>query len=87
MVNLTKYKIMLELCRILKRGKITFRKMVLLMKLTKREKEVLNDILKTEIIEVEDMIKDDEDKDELLSYLDVVKSIFSKCEGDTVCMG
>lgn len=87
MVNLTKYKIMLELCRILKRGKITFRKMVLLMKLTKREKEVLNDILKTEIIEVEDMIKDDEDKNELLSYLDVVKSIFSKCEGDTVCMG
>lgn len=61
--------------------------MVLLMKLTKRGKEVLNDILKTEIIEVEDMIKDDEDKDELLSYLDVVKSIFSKCEGDTVCMG
>lgn len=61
--------------------------MVLLMKLTKREKEVLNDILKTEIIEVEDMIKDDEDKDELLSNLDVVKSIFSKCEGDTVCMG
>lgn len=50
---------------------------MLLMKLTKREKEVLNDILKTEIIEVEDMIKDDEDKDELLSYLDVVKSIFS----------
>lgn len=61
--------------------------MVLLMKLTKREKEVLNDILKTEIIEVEDMIKDDEDKEELLSYLDVVKSIFSKCEGDNVCMG
>lgn len=57
------------------------------MKLTKREKGVLNDILKTEIIEVEDMIKDDEDKDELLSYLDVVKSIFSKFEGDNVCMG
>ena len=38
------------------------------MKLTKREKEVLNDILKTEIIEVEDMIKDDEDKDEDIPF-------------------
>ena len=56
------------------------------MELTKKKKEVLNDILKTEIIEVEDMIKDDEDKDELLSYLDIVKSIFSKCKGDNVCM-
>lgn len=60
--------------------------MVLLMELTKKEKEVLNDILKTEIIEVEDMIKDDEDKEELESYLDIVKSIFSKCKGDNVCM-
>ncbi len=59
---------------------------MLLMELTKKKKEVLNDILKTEIIEVEDMIKDDEDKDELLSYLDIVKSIFSKCKGDNVCM-
>lgn len=56
------------------------------MELTKKEKEVLNDILKTEIIEVEDMIKDDEDKEELESYLDIVKSIFSKCKGDNVCM-
>ena len=31
------------------------------MELTKKEKEVLRDILRTEIIEVEDMIKDDED--------------------------
>ena len=60
--------------------------MVLLMELTKKEKEVLNDILKTEIIEVEDMIKDDEDKEELESYLDIVKSIFSKYKGDNVCM-
>lgn len=56
------------------------------MKLNKREKEVLCDILKTEIIEVEDMVKDDEDKDELKSYLETVKSIFSKCKGDNVCM-
>lgn len=46
------------------------------MKLNKREKEVLCDILKTEIIEVEDMVKDDEDKEELESYLETVKSIF-----------
>ena len=59
---------------------------MLLMELTKKEKEVLNDILKTEIIEVEDMIKDDEDKEELESYLDIVKSIFSKYKGDNVCM-
>ncbi len=50
------------------------------MELTKREKEVLRDILRTEIIEIEDMIKDDEDKKELESYLEVVKSIFSKCK-------
>lgn len=31
------------------------------MELTKRKKEVLRDILRTEINEVEDMIKDDED--------------------------
>ena len=33
------------------------------------------------------MIKENEDKEELESYLDVVKSIFSKCEGDNICMG
>lgn len=31
------------------------------MELTKRKKEVFRDILRTEINEVEDMIKDDED--------------------------
>ena len=56
------------------------------MELNKREIEVLNDILKTEIIEVENMIKDDEDKDELKSYLETVKSIFQKLKGDNVCM-
>lgn len=56
------------------------------MKLNKREKEVLCDILKTEIIEVKDMVKDDEDKEELESYLETVKSIFSKCKGDNLCM-
>lgn len=56
------------------------------MELNKRELQVLNDILKTEIIEVEDMIKDDNDKEELESYLETVKSIFSKCKGDNVCM-
>lgn len=56
------------------------------MELTKKEKEVLRDILRTEIIEVEDMIKDDEDKEELESYLETVKSIFQKCKGDNVCM-
>ena len=56
------------------------------LELNKRKKEVLCDILKTEIIEVEDMVKDDEDKEELESYLETVKSIFSKCKGDNVCM-
>ena len=56
------------------------------MKLNKRELEVLNDILKTETIDVEDMIKDDKDKEELESYLEVVKSIFQKFKGDNVCM-
>ena len=56
------------------------------MELTKREKEVLRDILRTEIIEVEDMIKDDEDKEELESYLETVESIFQKCKGDLSCM-
>ena len=56
------------------------------MKLTQREKEVLQDILRTEIIEVEDMIKDNEDKEELESYLETVKSILQKCKGDTACM-
>lgn len=48
------------------------------LELSKREREVLQDILRTEIFEVEDMIKDDDDKEELSSYLDVVKSISSK---------
>ena len=56
------------------------------MEPTKKEKEVLRDILRTEIIEVEDMIKDDEDKEELESYLETVKSIFQKCKGDLECM-
>ena len=56
------------------------------MKLTQREKEVLQDILRTEIIEVEDMIKDNEDKEELESYLETVRSILQKCKGDTACM-
>lgn len=56
------------------------------MELTKKEKEVLRDILRTEIIEVEDMIKDDEDKEELESYLVTVKSIFQKCKDDLECM-
>jgi hypothetical protein len=56
------------------------------LELNKRELQVLNDILKTEIIEVEDMIKDDNDKEELESYLEVVKSIFQKFKGDNVCM-
>lgn len=56
------------------------------MELNKRELQVLNDILKTEIIEFEDMIKDDNDKEELESYLEVVKSIFQKFKGDNVCM-
>ena len=43
--------------------------------------------LKTEIIDIDNMIKENEDKEELESYLDVVKSIFSKCEGDNICMG
>mgnify|MGYP007057048792 CR=1 FL=1 len=55
------------------------------MELTKKEKEVLRDILRTEIIEVKDMIKDDEDKEELESYLVTVKSIFQKCKGDLEC--
>ena len=56
------------------------------MELNKRKLQVLNDILKTEIIEFEDMIKDDNDKEELESYLEVVKSIFQKFKGDNVCM-
>lgn len=56
------------------------------MELSKRENEVLQDILRTEIFEIEDMIKDDEDKEELESYLEVVKSIFQKFKGDNVCM-
>lgn len=48
------------------------------LELSKREREVLQDILRTEIFEVEDMIKDDDDKEELSSYLNVVKSISSK---------
>ena len=56
------------------------------MELLKRENEVLQDILRTEIFEIEDMIKDDEDKEELESYLEVVKSIFQKFKGDKVCM-
>lgn len=32
------------------------------------------------------MIKDDEDKDELKSYLETVKSIFQELKGDNVCM-
>ena len=56
------------------------------LELNKRELQVLNDILKTEIIEFEDMIKDDNDKEELESYLEVVKSIFQKFKGDNVCM-
>lgn len=32
------------------------------------------------------MIKDDNDKKELESYLEVVKSIFQKFKGDNVCM-
>ena len=56
------------------------------MELSKRENEVLQDILRTEIFEIEDMIKDDEDKEELESYLEVVKSIFQKIKGDNVCM-
>ena len=39
---------------------------------------MLADILRTEIFEVENMIKDDNDKAELEDYLEVVKSIFSK---------
>ena len=56
------------------------------MELTKRVKEVLRDILRTEIIEVEDMNKDDENKEELESYLEVVKSVFQKFKGNNVCM-
>ena len=56
------------------------------MELSKRENEVLQDILRTEIFEIEDMIKDDEDKEELELYLEVVKSIFQKFKGDNVCM-
>jgi len=56
------------------------------LELNKRKLQVLNDILKTEIIEFEDMIKDDNDKEELESYLEVVKSIFQKFKGDNVCM-
>ena len=42
--------------------------------------------LKTEIIDIDNMIKDNEDKEELESYLETVKSILQKCKGDTACM-
>ena len=41
---------------------------------------MLADILRTEIFEIEDMIKDDSDKAELESYIKVVKGIFSKLD-------
>lgn len=41
---------------------------------------MLADILRTEIFEIEDMIKDDSDKAELESYIEVVKGIFSKLD-------
>ena len=50
------------------------------VELSNREKQVLADMLRTEILEVEDMIKDDNDKAELEEYMKVVKSISSKLE-------
>ena len=50
------------------------------MELNNREKQVLADILRTEIFEVEDMIKSGNDKAELESYIEVVKGIFSKLD-------
>ena len=50
------------------------------LELNNREKQVLADILRTEIFEVEDMIKSGNDKAELESYIEVVKGIFSKLD-------
>lgn len=54
------------------------------MDFSKREKDVLRDIVRTEIVEVEDMIKDEtgDDKAELEDYLGVVRGIFSKLQAE-----
>ncbi len=57
-----------------------FGKMVMLMNLTNEETKTLLAILKTEIVEVEDLIKnaDVADKAELEKHLVIVKSISKK---------